>query len=92
MDDIESSNLSDQEDIFEPSNVERQSHRTPDNNSTSYQMRDNSPSPAPRRSSSRHQEPSPDGLSRSKGSGNFYSKDKLEQIRAYHRLPKLLMT
>lgn len=93
MDDIESSNLSDREDIFEPSNVERQSRRTPDNVSPSYQARDGSPSPPSRRSgSSRQQEPSPDRLSRGKRSSNFYSKDKLEQIRVYHGLPKLPMT
>lgn len=92
MDDIESSNLSDREDIFEPSNVEQQSHRTPDNVSPSYQARDGSPSPPSRRSSSRQQEPSPDRLSRGKRSSTFYSKDKLEQIREYRSLPKFPVT
>ncbi len=84
MDDIESSTLSEREDIPAPHVVERQSRRTPDN-----QPRNGSPSPPPRRHSFRHQEPSMDGHSRSKRSSHFYSKDQLEQHSMYQSLPGL---
>ena len=81
MDDIESSTLSEREDVPAPHVVERQSRRTPDNH-----PRDGSPSPPPHRHSFRHQESSMEGHSRSKRSSHFYSKDQRGQISMYQSL------